>query len=58
MPKRPINNSKMNGFSIGLNEGKSKFIEQTEKFIKYPINSLVVDIEVADFNDDSKPDIF
>ncbi|WP_188373620.1 hypothetical protein [Winogradskyella haliclonae] len=48
----------MNGFSIGLNEGKSKFIEQTEKFIKYPINSLVVDIEVADFNDDSKPDIF
>ncbi|WP_299272582.1 VCBS repeat-containing protein [uncultured Psychroserpens sp.] len=49
---------KMNGFSIGINDGKGNFKENTEQFIKYPISGLVVDIEVADFNQDSKPDIY
>lgn len=49
---------KMNGFSIGINNGKGNFVEQTEKFVKYPINGAVVDVEVADFNGDSIPDIY
>ncbi|WP_298753977.1 VCBS repeat-containing protein [uncultured Psychroserpens sp.] len=49
---------KMDGFSIGINDGKGNFKEHTEQFIKYPINGLIVDIEVADFNQDNKPDIY
>lgn len=49
---------KMNGFSIGINDGKGNFQEQTEKFMGTPVSGLVVDVEVADFNGDSKPDIY
>lgn len=49
---------KINGFSIALNDGKGNFREQTEQFIKYPITSVIVDIEIADFNGDSKPDVY
>ncbi len=48
---------KMSGFSIYRND-QGFFAEKTEQFIKYPISGLVVDVEVADFNNDGKPDIY
>lgn len=51
--------AKLNGFSIGINNGKGHFEEQTNKFLESPINNaIIVDIEVADFNKDGKPDIY
>lgn len=50
--------AKINGFSIGINNGKGFFEELTEKFIKTPIDAIIVDVEVADFNNDNRPDIY
>ncbi len=51
--------AKLNGFSIGINNGKGYFEEQTDKFLETPIGAaVIVDIEVADFNKDGKPDIY
>lgn len=49
---------KMDGLSIGINDGRGFIEERTEEFIDSPIKSLIVDIEIADFNNDSKPDIY
>ncbi|WP_299117802.1 VCBS repeat-containing protein [uncultured Winogradskyella sp.] len=49
---------KLDGFSIGMNNGKGVFEEQTNTFLRQPINAIIVDIEVADFNKDGKPDVY
>lgn len=48
----------INGFSIGINDGKGNFTEQTTQLLDTAIKGIVVDIEVADFNNDGKPDIY
>jgi len=48
---------KLDGLTIGINDGKGNFKEETSNFIT-PIGAIIVDIEVADFNGDQKPDIF
>jgi len=48
----------INGLSIGINDGKGNFTEQTSKLLGTVVTSIVVDIEVADFNKDGKPDIY
>ncbi|RZN84223.1 MAG: VCBS repeat-containing protein [Winogradskyella sp.] len=49
---------KLDGLSIGINNGKGIFEEQTTKFVKSSIGAIIVDIEVADFNKDGKLDIY
>jgi len=48
---------KLDGLAIGINDGKGYFTEQTSSFIN-PFNALIVDIEIADFNGDQRPDIY
>jgi len=48
---------KLDGLSIGINDGKGNFKEETSYFVP-PIGAAIVDIEVADFNGDQNPDIF
>lgn len=50
--------AEMNGFSIGINDGKGNFKEETDSLLNTKVNSIVVDVEVADFNKDGKPDIY
>ena len=50
--------AKLDGLTIGINNGKGVFEEQTSKFLENPIHAIIVDIEVADFNEDGKPDIY
>ena len=50
--------AKLDGLAIGVNNGKGYFEEQTKAYINNPINAIIVDIEVADFNGDNKPDIY
>ncbi|RNC87733.1 MAG: VCBS repeat-containing protein [Winogradskyella sp.] len=48
---------KLDGLTIGLNDGRGYFTEQTDTYVT-PFNAIIVDIEVADFNNDGKPDIY
>ena len=48
---------KLDGLTIGINDGTGNFKENTLTFIT-PMTVTIVDIEIADFNGDSKPDIF
>ena len=48
---------KLDGLTIGINDGTGNFKETTSTFIT-PLTVTIVDIEIADFNGDSKPDIF
>ena len=50
--------AKLDGLAIGINDGKGNFKEQTKQWLETPITSIIVDIEVADFNNDGKPDIY
>jgi len=49
---------KLNGLLIGINDGKGNFEEKTAKIIESPIAAVIVDIEIADFNNDGLPDIY
>lgn len=48
----------MNGFFIALNDGKGNFKDATSALFQTSVNGIVVDVEVADFNSDGKPDIY
>ena len=50
--------AKLDGLAIGINDGKGNFKEQTNQWLETSISSIIVDIEVADFNGDRKPDIY
>lgn len=46
------------GFTIALNDGKGNFKDHTNEMLERNIASMLVDVEVADFNGDGKADIY
>ncbi len=46
------------GFTIALNDGRGNFIDHTLELIEKKVPSLVIDVEVADFNGDGIADVF
>lgn len=47
-----------NGFTIALNDGTGHFVDDTENLIASSVESLVIDVEIADLNGDGKPDVY
>ena len=46
------------GLTIALNNGSGKMVDQSDSMIGERISSLVIDVEVADFNGDGIMDIY